>query len=264
MIRNVTNTSPNPITLDDLSGALVNPGQTIDGLAFGEEMFRNSASIINGLMTGVLSVSDGSATYTGAPAVDFIRGYATQFTIDGKPITTSSDRPANTYRCFSGRGDDIVSNPKKIGLGPDITFDVAPGATQSVDCHFVDNVFVKDGAIRYTNAVPDTTLSVDVICPAGIPFPSPTKTGTLDLVGSTWTPNTHGTGAFMTAPVEVILFRFINHMHLIGSDREPISSPESFQLVTPYFLRFTLVNSVNNPVNVQAGVMMGMYRYKTL
>jgi len=264
MICNLTNVTDTEITLDDLRGTVIAPGETVDGLAFGEAELRASTSVATALLSGSLTLFDGFLTYTGNQALDLIRGYATQRTVDGKPITTVSDRPANTYRCFMGRGDDITSNPPVIGGGTPLVFDVAPGDAQVVNIHFADDVFIKDGEISFINAVLNTHLDVDVICPPNIPFPSPTHTGTLDRVGSSFVPNPTNTGAYMTAPVEVRLFRFINRMHLLGSGTREVHSPEPFQLFTPYFLRFTLTNPAGNDKNVQGGIVIGMYRVRTI
>lgn len=126
-------------------------------------------------------------------------------------------------------------------------------------------MYIRDGVIKYLNAGFDSHLKVDVICPAGVPFPSPTNTGTLDLVDGTFVPNATNTGGFQTAPVEVVLFRFINDMHLVGAENEgEVTSPEPFLLNYPYFLRFTL--SVDPEITgvLKAAATLGLFRKKTL
>lgn len=262
-IRNLINVSANTIPLTDFNGVNVASGETINGLMFGEDILRNSESVHAALLVGDLKLNDGFIDYLGQSAVDLLRGYAAQLTKDGKPIYTSSDRPKDYYRCFSGKSDDIVGN--HIGTGTELRLVVNPGATASVDCKFVDTVYIRDGFVSYLDAGFDSHLTVDVICPANTPFPSPTHTGTLDLVGTQWVANTTATGAYMTAPVEVTLFRFINTMPLVGGEgKVDMQSPEPFTLNYPYFLRFILTSDTNNSTPVRAAVCVGMFRKKTL
>lgn len=141
----------------------------------------------------------------------------------------------------------------------------AAGETATLDVRFADDVYVRDGEIRYLNAGFDSHLSIEVFCPPNVPFPSPTKTGTLDLTATGFVPNLTNTGAYMTAPVEVKLFRFVNDMHLVGADSmNQIQSPEPFMLNYPYFMRYTLDADPDITGNLQAAVTMGMYRKKTI
>lgn len=262
-IRNIHNISGEVIVLPDFRGKEVALDETFDGLSFGESVLKDSASLAVAFLEGKLSLSDGAAVYLGQKALDCIKGYDTQVTSDGKRILTSSDRPKDTYRCFSGRGDDVATG--KIGLGSDLIFETAPGTTQSVDVRFVTNVFVKDGNVLFQAAELGTFLDVDVYCPAGIPFPHPTKQGTLDLVNGSFVPNGSGTGEYMVSPTETKLFRFLNHFHILGPQGiADINSPEPFQLFAPYFLRFTLSVPPTAVGPCKACVTVGMYRSRTL
>ena len=259
MIRNLVNISGELLVLDDFKGKVVAIEESFDGLAFGEPALRDSESIAKAILEGKLIVNDGTVEYEGLSAIALIMGVATQFTVDGKPITTSSDRPKDTYRCFTGRGDN-----SQRGQGQDLLFDVAPGSSVAIDVKFLDNVFIKDGTILYQNAVLGTYLDIEVIAAPNIPFPHPTNQGTLDLVDNAFVANVTNTGKYMTAPIEVKLFRFLNHMHLLGDDQQSVHSPESFQLFSLYTLRFTLTHPVTATGNAKAAVTMGMYRAKTL
>lgn len=259
MIRNLVNISGEVLVLDDFKGKVVGVLETFDGLAFGESTLRESESVAMALLSGKLVVNDGSLEYLGLNAIALIMGVATQFTVDGKPITTSSDRPKDTYRCFTGRGDNA-----QRGQGDDLLFDVTPGSSQSIDVKFLDNVFIKDGVIQYKNAVLGTHLDIEVIALPGVPFPHPTHQGTLDLVDNAFVANVTNTGKYMTAPIEVKLFRFLNHMHLLGDNKQSVHSTESFQLFSLYTLRFTLTHPITATENAKAAVTMGMYRAKTL
>lgn len=153
----------------------------------------------------------------------------------------------------------------KIGQGDPIHLIVNPGESASINVRFVDDVDIRDGKIRYLNAGFDSHLDIDVVCPANVPFPSPTCTGTLDRVGGQFVPNTTGTGAYMTAPVEVTLFRFINGMHLVGSEElDDIDSPEPFMLYAPYFLKISIGADPEITGPLKAAVTIGMFRKKTV
>lgn len=265
MIRNITNISNSALVLSDLSGQMLEPSEVFDGLCYGETALRASASVQVGLLTGTLKVNDGFTDFLGQEAVALIQGFATQVTKDGKQIFTSSDRPMGYYRHFTGAGDDVTSNPKVIGAGPSIHLVAEAGQTSTLDIHFVDDVYVRDGEVWFLNAGFDSHLGIDVICPANVPFPSPTKTGTLDLTATGFVPNTNGSGAFMTAPVEVKLFRFLNRFHLVGSEgRGSVQSPEPFLLNYPYFLRYSIQADADLTAPLKAAITMGMFRKKTV
>jgi hypothetical protein len=140
-----------------------------------------------------------------------------------------------------------------------------PGQSAVLDVKFADDVYIRDGEIRYLNAGFDSHLTIEVFCPPNTLFPHPTKQGTLDLVNGSFVPNNTNTGVYMTAPVEVKLFRFINDMHLVGADsKNEINSPEPFLLNYPYFLRFTLDADPDITGPLKAAVTIGMFRKKTI
>lgn len=265
MIRQLTNISGTELDLPDFNGKHVETSETFDGLQLGEQKLRDSSDVQIALLNRQLKLSDGLADYYATAAVDLIKGYVTQTTKDGKPITTASDRPKDHYRCYTGRSDDLVL--KQIGQGEDFTICLPPGENYGkTDAKFLDDVYIKDGEVLYENAVFDTYLSCFVICPPNIPFPSPTQTGTLDLVNGQFIVNQTGTGSYMTAPVEVNLFRFINHLHILGSNKTAVTSVEPFQVYAPYFLRFsiTVPSTIERTLPVNVAINMGMYRKKTI
>lgn len=265
MIRTLINTQAQVITLHDMNGLVIEGFASVNGLSFDEATLLNSADVIVNMLSGALDLSDGVAVYKRMDAVNRLKGLATQFTRDGKPITTSSDRPSGFYRHFTGRGDDTTSTPMRIGEGPQIHLEVAAGQSAWIDVKFADDVYIRDGEVRYLNAGFDSHLSIEVLCPPNTPFPSPTHTGTLDIVNGSFVQNTSGTGQFMVVPVEVKLFRFINDMHLVGdSGLNAISSPEPFMLNAPYFLRISISADSDLTSDLRAAVTMGMFRKKTL
>lgn len=262
MIRNLVNISNSDVILSDMNGLVIGVGETVNGLAFEEATLINSVTVAAALLDGSLKLNDGLTDYFKMDAINFMKGLATQFTRDGKPITTVSDRPKDFFRHFTGAGDDIVN--RVIGAGEPIHMIAGPGQTATVDAHFVDDVYVKDGEIYYLNAGFDSHLTIEVICPAGTPFPAPNN-GTLDLTSTGFVANNSGTGAYMTATVEVTLYRFLNRTHVVGNEnRYAISSPEPFLMRAPYFLRYTLQVDPEITGVLKAAVTMGMYRKKTV
>lgn len=261
----LTNLTQDTLILTDFCGMEVAAGDSFEGECFGTQTLRDSVDIQLALLQNKLNLFDGVNTLTGQQAVDSIRGYAVQTTRDGKQIVTASDRPKDFYRCYTGRSDDVVSDPKRIGEGDIIHLIASAGQSVSFDVRFVDDVYIRDGEIRYLNAGFDSHLDCEIICPAGVPFPSPAKTGTLDLVDGQFVPNANNTGAYMTAPEEVKLFRFINKMHLIGSDNvNPVGSPEPFLLYYPYFMRFTLHADPEITGVLKSAITLGLFRKKTI
>lgn len=264
-MKTLTNVSGQELVLTDFNGLVVEVDGSFDGECFGRQALRDSVDIQIALLQNKFSLSDGTNTFTGQAAVDFIRGYAVQTTKDGKQIVTASDRPKDFYRHFTGNGDDVTSTPKKIGEGPRIHLIAEPGQSAVLDVKFADDVYIRDGEIRYLNAGFDSHLTIEVFCPPNVPFPHPTKQGTLDLVNGSFVPNNTNTGAYTTAPVEVKLFRFINGMHLVGADsKNEINSPEPFMLNYPYFMRFTLDADPELTGPLKAAVTIGMFRKKTI
>ncbi len=262
-IRLLTNVSGSEIVLADMNGLAIPAGDTVNGLVFSESILMGSSDVLHALLNGTLSLNDGSASYTGMEAVDVLKGLTTQYTKDGKQIFTASDRPKDHYRHFTGRGDDVALG--KIGQGERIHLIAEPGQTATLDVKFVDDVYIRDGKIRYLNAGFDSHLNIDVVCPPGVPFPAPNGNGTLDRVGGQFVPNANGTGTYMTAPVEVVLFRFLNEFHLVGSEEiDEIDSPEPFMLYAPYFLKVSIGADPEITGPLKAAITIGMYRKKTV
>lgn len=262
MLRLLTNISNGTLTLTDFMGKVLETGETFDGLCFGEQQLRDSASIQINLLNGSLKLNDGQQDLFGQLAVDLLRGYATQVTRDGKQIVTSSDRPKDHYRCFTGRGDDLVANT--VGTGEHLHLVATAGQVATVNCKFVDDVYIRDGHVQFLNCGFDTHLTISVICPPNVPFPSPTKTGTLDLVNGSFVPNSTNTGAYMTAPVEVTLFKFINDIPLVNAGTLPVDSPEPFMLFKPYFLRATMEVCPDVTGSAKAALTLGLFRRRTV
>lgn len=262
MIRQLTNISAGTVVLTDMHGLSIASSETVDGLQFGEAELRLSNDVILNILQGKLTVHDGINTYTDGSAIDIIRGTSSQVTKDGKQIITASDRPLNTYRYFSTRGDDMTNHV--IGEGEELTFLVPAGQTVQKDLQFLEDLYIKDGQVHYWGVEDYSHLDMTVVCPAGIPFQAPALNGNYDLVGTTWTPNANNTGAYFILQTETTIFRFVNHYPLTKFDGFGyIESPEPQLFPTPYKFRISVTNN-NTTDNLRAAVLITMYRKHTV
>lgn len=257
----VVNVTGADIVLHDLKGLVLVAGEETNLLQFGTDEYKTSNQLISEISLEHVEVFNGQHRVTGIEGVDFIRVGNKQLTRDGKEISVSSDRPRDHYRFFTGYDDNLTTG--KIGGGKPLLFNVLPNASQSLLLDFVDDIYLRDGIVYVHDSTPDSecTLCIAVVAPAGIPFPSPTKTGTLDLVNGAFVPNGDGTGAYMTAPVEVALHRLLNKMWLHEFDNA-ISTPEPMLLPRIYKVKATIIN--NSDVAMKACLTMGLYRKNTV
>ncbi len=264
LLRYLKNVSQTSITLDDMNGVTLSAGESIDGNMFGSDRLKSSVSVAQAFLSGQLVLIDETtAQYSGMQALDVVRyGSASK---DGKQLTISSDRPTNTVRHFTGASDDSALG---IGKGGSFIYNVSPQSTQSVYCNFNTDIFLKDGQMLFENASVGTYLTVEVVAPPNTPFPYPPCTGNRDLVNGAFVVNSTNTGAYMSLPVEVTLFRFINKMGFLGTSSAPmtINVPEC-QIVQPiYKIKMSIFNNnaAESGVNVQACVTLGLYRTSTV
>jgi hypothetical protein len=264
MIRELTNKTAIAIVLTDFQGISVAPDETINGLQFGEDTLKSSTSVLTNLLEGKLTLSDGKNTYQGTTAVDLLRGTANQVTADGKAIFTVSDRPKDTYRYFSSRGDNLVAGT--VGDGVDLMFTVAPGATVAKDFQCIEGVYIKDGRAVYNHGNSNLShLSMTLICPAGMPFPAPEANGNYDLVGGNWINIPDNTGNYFILPTETPLHRFINKLPMPSyTNLATVDSAEPQFLPTPYILRFEVYNGSDATTDLHCCVSIGMYRKRTI
>jgi hypothetical protein len=211
MIRNLINVSGADVTLPDFNGLTIEAGDTIDGLMFGEISLRNSAAILDAVLDGSLNVSDGTYIYEKSAAVEVLKGVVDQLTRDGKRIITASDRPKDHYRHYTSAGDDVVNQAR--GDGEELIFIVPPGETRVINTGFIDDLYLKDGMITYLNAEIGSWVSVDIIAPANVPYPSIFNEGNYDLVDGALVPNASNTGGYFLHTTETIYLKFVNRFN---------------------------------------------------
>lgn len=261
-MKNLTNLTSETIILTDFHGVSVLPGETIDGLAFGESDLRASEDVIHNLLHSLMSLSDGTNTWTGIKALDILRGYTAQTTPDGKMIVTTSDRPPNTYRYYSSKGDNLQTG--KIGEGAHMTFWVPPGEMMSIDVQYIENIWAKDGQAHYHGVEDHCHLDVVVVCPAGVPFEAPSHDGNYDFDGTQWIANTTNSGKYFIIGSETVVYRFVNKYPLMkNANFAYIDVPEPQFLPTPYILR-TIVHNGNATDHIRVCCVYGSYRVHTI
>ena len=94
---------------------------------------------------------------------------------DGKQIMLTSSRPDGTHTVFTGASDDIPGNT--IGEGNHFVWDfsnatgdiTAPSGfkRKRVVAQFIDNVWIKEGAVYFFNKVKGSYIDMYLMCPTG-------------------------------------------------------------------------------------------------
>lgn len=262
-IRNLINVSGSEILLPDFNGLTIAAGDTVDGLMFGESILQASLDVIKAIASGILQVSDGANTYEGDRAVNLIKGTADQLTRDGKVIITTSDRPQDHYRYFTTCGDDWDMQSR--GTGTCILYSIPPSTEEVKDVRFIDDIYLKDGSMLYLGADMGSWLRVDVVAPAGFPFPAKAKNGNYDIVNGSAVLNATNTGSYFILPQETTVHRFINKMAMFatGRERENIDTAEPNYIPKGWIIRLKIHNA-SATETIKATITLGLYRKITL
>ena len=253
-IRNLINIPSSPITLADLNGITIAANATIDGSAFGLQTLVSSNSVATELMLGSIVLSDGTNTYTKGQAIDILRGLPLNVSNWGTEIITNSDMPTGTNVYWTGAADGTAE-----GNGDPFTFNVPPGETQVVNATFLTDIWLKQGEVYYipSNDI-GSYINVQIVVPAGLPFPAPAHNGNYDIVNGTPVANTANTGAYFITDTETIIYNFINHYPLIAFGHGGIQSPTPAMFPPGYQIRMTVFNG--GTTNLIAAVVLFMYR----
>lgn len=263
-IRNLTNVSSSDVTLNDMNGLTIAVNETVDGLMFGETTLKSSADVLEALLNGLLTVSDGSMIYERQRGVDLIKDTVFQYTKDGKRIYTASDRPQDHYRYFTTCGDNLTTRVR--GDGECLEYAVAPGEEQAIDIQFIDDVYLKDGSMIYHDAEMGSRLRVEIWVPAGLPYPSKGD-GNFDYVNGSFVPNSTNTGKYWIRDVETMVHRFINQMSMFGMGRqyEKIDTSEPNFIPKEWIIRLTVINAPLDKTDktIRATITLGLYRKQT-
>lgn len=258
MIRNIVNKTGSVITIDDMNGMTLQPGESVDGFCLGEDVYRKSIDLLRLVLSGECAIFDGFAEHVGKQGVFLVVEMPKLHADDGKELVSVSARPDGFYSYITGAGDsDTV---RGAGECVHLYADTNLGKHQ-IDAKFIEDVYVMGGKVSAINATVNTYITIEVIAPVGIPYPNKDGTGSLDYVNGSFVPNSSNTGAFdINFSEETIVFRFVNRMHLIGTDK-PIRAEEPFLLRKPYFLRFKLQS---DHTEAAAAVTLDLFRQLTV
>ena len=260
LIRNVTTAH---ISLPDLLGAGIEPGEILNLDNFPDYTVRNSTSLIQYIAAGGLIYNDGTQDIVANNAIQTIRGLQNMVatTDNGKQVVITTSRPTNTFAYFTGVADDVPNN--KVGQGTPLIFSVQPGQTQSIKLSFVELIYFIDGSITFQNAALGSYLDQGVWVPAGMPFPAPTNHGNYDVSATgALVPNATGTGAYYVLPTDTLVNTFINKYSIFGSGTIDIGTTDVARLYQGWYMELSIYNASTTDV-LQAVINMHIFRMRT-
>jgi len=191
---------------------------------------------------------------------------------DGSPKVFTSPKQEDTYLYITGAADDVINGV--VGEGKSFVLTNEDGTnTVVVEGKFIDNVYLKDGYITWQNAVIGDRLSLELVLPANIPLASTTNTGNavydengvITYITSSSTPDDTWIGTHMYFPIEVVVNRFVNKVHMLGDNTVGmvIESSDAALIPKELAVRFKLVTPSGNTAIV-ASIAMELYRTRTV
>lgn len=265
MAMYLKNEGTSDVSLPDFLDITILAGESIDISGYQKWQIQQSADLVSALLDQRLVLNDGFSNITPSEAVSVVRGVLPirSTTTDGKIYTVNSARPLDSYYYVTGAGDDMLNNV--IGGGQQLLYNVPPGETLSIDATFNEDVMFLGGRCSFDNAVVGSWIKGEIIAPPYHPFPALNSNGNTDLnAQGQFVPNANATGKYWIYPVEKVVFRFINKMHIFGMNREvQVTGPEPSKLAKHYPVRVTFYNASDTEV-MTAQVSLEMYRRHTL
>jgi hypothetical protein len=192
---------------------------------------------------------------------------------DGSPKIYATPAIKNTYLYFTSCGDDI--NNKIIGGGqPMIIEGSSDGSPVQTSCQFLEDIYLKDGMLFWENAVLGDSLTIEVVLPAYTLMPHPTNNGNANLdsngnpvIIGNMTPDETWVGEYLYLPIDYPVFRFVNKLHLIGSNCHGLilesSDAALIQSIFKFIITYENTRGIANP-NFKAIVGVELYRMQTV
>ena len=184
--------------------------------------------------------------------------------LDGTPKMYVSARQENTRLYYTSEFDDVANNVR--GGGDVFLFRNTDALNQLViEGKFIDDIYLKDGYLMWTDAVVGDTVSMEVVLPANQPMPKIERDGNYDLVDGAMVENTTGNGGYIMYPVDIVIDRFANKVLIIGTNTTGfvMTSADTAILPSIFKVRFT-VDSPTGNVNLNVVVSLETYREKTV
>lgn len=179
-IRKFTNETTHDVTISDL-GIVISPGEVKDlAEIYNLSELANADSLIELLSSQQLSLDIGDGTLSVARAIDIIRRTelkSTQLDSTGKWRVRADSRPlaesgAPYETVFTMIGDDTdIANGTPIYWDFSNNADLVDAPTgykrKRIEVRFLEPVYLKDGAMYFTDVLKGSYLDLFVVCPAG-------------------------------------------------------------------------------------------------
>jgi len=200
-----------------------------------------------------------------ARKVDFVQH-------DGTKKILTTPRQEGTFLYFTGKGDDIANG--LVGKGTDMSLINSAGeAVMSVECSFLDDVFLKDGMAFWEGAVFGDTVDMEIVLPANTPMPSEDETGnagiidaqgTISYITASPTPDETWTGAYYLFPMDYVAHRFVNSFPMNGTNNvgTVLESSDTAEIENIFKFRITVNSSTSNPA-LKVFTVLELYRTRT-
>jgi len=187
-------------------------------------------------------------------------GFKKQFVqLDGTPKTYNTSRQGETYLYITGAGDDLENNVRGNGA----PFRLVGPSELSVG--FIDDIYLKDGVLFWTNATEGDNITVEIILPANTLFPSPTLTGNYDVIDGELIENDTNTGKYIMYPIDIALNRFINKFEIQGTnDIGLVIESSDTALILKQLQLKLILNSTSDNQDVSVRFVTEIYREETV
>lgn len=191
---------------------------------------------------------------------------------DGTQKTFSSPSYDGTFLYFTGKGDSLTEG---VGKGDAFILTNEEGVQyKEIIAGYNEDVFLKDGYVFWQNATVGDSISLEIILPANTVFDSMEQqgnagvvdeNGTISYITASQTPDETWVGTHLLFPIDVVLFRFVNHFSLLGTNEHGLLLESSDVAKVEQKLKFRLSFSSEAPnPNLVVSVLMEMYRENTI
>jgi len=191
---------------------------------------------------------------------------------DGSPKVFTSPKQDDTYLYITGAADDIIN--QTVGEGEKFLIINADGLDETfVTGKFIDDVYIKDGYVTWLSAIPGDSISLELILPANTPLKSETNSGnciiTVDgeaqYITASPSADDSWIGTHIIAPVDVAVSRFVNKLHLLGTNTTGMVMESSDAAFIPkeLVLKISLTSPTSNK-DIVISVAMELYRERTI
>jgi hypothetical protein len=185
----------------------------------------------------------------------------------------SSPSYDGTLLYFTSKGDDCETGA--VGEGTSmILSNEDSDLSKSVECSFIDDVFLKDGFIFWENATFGDQVRLEIVLPANTPMESEEMTGNasvvdgeLQYITESQAPDETWVGDYYLFPVDFVVNRFVNDLHIMGTNHHGLIIESSDIALIKKELKFKLTyKTINETPNqdIKITIMLEMYRKRTI